>query len=1283
MDLKKVINRFLQLLVASASLLSSAQSSVHPPAISVLRKAALEPGHILPFLQFELTAANENREQTAQDVANVLAKLAEVRGPPVRVFRDPGDRFGPRHVAFGLDRWWRLPLERSIAAVVIVDAVEAARAHHILQILGVAHTVTPEIAKQTQYVPSDPSYVANQAAHYEAVGLHAAWALTGGDASIVIHVVDAGVDEAHPDLQLNKWRNKGETSCGDGVDNDGNGFVDDCHGYNHAEDTSDLIGSSYHGCHVAGLVGATTDNGIGVAGSAGGKAGDPGCSFMVSTVFGVSNNGGFAEAIVYGADNGASISSNSWAYSVPLVYDSAVLLAINYATENDVLVVFAAGNNGDSGRYYPAYYSYTVAVAATDNNGTKASYSNYGSHIDISAPGNNIYSTGLNGSYLSSSGTSFAAPVVSGALALARSYAPERSVAELKACLFSTATDIEAVNEETYSGMLGAGLLNVPALLTCVRSPTLAPSPAPSRFTLAPSLSPSWTPSLQPSFVPTPFLPTFNPSLPPTLPPTVTPSLMPSATVTATASVQFLLSATTAPTASQLSALKADVIAHSTPWEVQRFTVSSSSARRRLQDTSGQLRGYSGNSTGDDFITIYSKKGDGSSSNERQLSSVVWTATFDVVAETDSVSAAASSVTTALAEPAFSSAVATSTGATVDTASISVVVLTRKPSAAPSWQPTLLMPMAENMESVSTSNKSSATFDVVVLACTAAGGLLVAGALVLWRAKVASSKSNGNASSANQSASCNPTSKVLSFLPTIKFRALNPFVNKSGPTSSAPATVPEQSSVLNDVANDRSSKIASKHQSTIELSGTAKFRYPGGGSFKSDDTNPEQVTWALGEGGSEDYAGSDQAAVEELRARWQKRQWASHRATHGSSAGQQPAPGSRGSTVLGTALDTGERWHDGNESSTEMTSAGMASPVNAMQRRRASAPEYLAAPKSNCSQPAQRLPKRRASYNDASDARYDFVVPRSQRRLISRGGLRRSKSGSDSRLSGENSESLQVITANNERPSNQYRRDSRSANAPTSNAASTSKDPWMNDTRPSNQCRRDSRNTNGPVSYAAATPKDPWMNGTRSSIQNCRDSGPSSEQRYIDNDNDVDDVAFEAFPASEEAASLLFRARLLKAQDNLVDASIMFQRALALAEGSNSSNVGLSSVELAQAQFHLAGCLRRLSTRANEGTMSPEIPEDPKHRLNAALELYELCTTTMAQELAFINDEDENALQLAVDLASAYNDWGVGLWQRGNHGDAEAALSHFSRALRMRRNCRGEVRYNDSFKKAS
>jgi hypothetical protein len=126
-------------------------------------------------------------------------------------------------------------------------------------------------------------------------------------------------------------------------------------------------------------------------------------------------------------------------------------------------------------------------------------------------------------------------------------------------------------------------------------------------------------------------------------------------------------------------------------------------------------------------------------------------------------------------------------------------------------------------------------------------------------------------------------------------------------------------------------------------------------------------------------------------------------------------------------------------------------------------------------------------------------------------------------------------------------------------------------------------------------------------------------------------------------------------------------------EGSNSSNVGLSSVELAQAQFHLAGCLRRLSTRANEGTMSPEIPEDPKHRLNAALELYELCTTTMAQELAFINDEDENALQLAVDLASAYNDWGVGLWQRGNHGDAEAAVLCFSRALQMRRVHRGVV----------
>jgi len=857
---------------------------------------------------------------------------------------------------------------------------------------------------------------------------------------------------------------------------------------------------------------------------------------------------------------------------------------------------------------------------------------------------------------------------VSGALALARSYAPERSVTETRACLVSSATDIEAVNVETYSGMLGAGLLNVPALLLCVRSPTFAPSPAPSRITFSPSLPPSWSPLLQPSSPPTAILwPTSKPNISPTLRPTLTPSLMPSAAMTATVSVSFTLSATAAPTSLQEAALRADVVAHSAPWEVQHFAVSISSARRSLQDTSNRLRGNGGSSASD--VSFDSLDGSSNRSNidSRQLSSVLWTTSFDVVTQVDSVSVAATSVMAALADPAFSSAVASSTGATVDATSISVVVLTRNPTAVPSGQPTLPMPLIEDVISSSDSaSKSTLAFDSLVLIFTASGCLLVVGALIIWRMKVARSKGKDKSFHTNHNSPCNanPKNSLQSCC------ALHPFTKRSVPN----VAVAEKSGVRNGTADDHSAKKKNKHENTIEVSSAAKFRYPGGGSFKSDDTNPEQITWALGEGGSEDYANTDQAAVEALRSRWQQRQWASHRAAHSSEPGQQPAPEPRNSPVFGTVLDTGKQWHDRKDKATENVWPGIASPGKTAQRRNTFSPTSLAASESNRSKLAPRVPKRRASYNDASDARNDFATPRGQRRIVSQGGRYRTTSGSASRLSSENPKTLRVISENNAPPKNQYRRDSRSTHAPPPNAASTSTDPWMNDDAPpSNQYHRDSRSTHAPPANAASTPTDPWMNDDAPpSSQYHRSSGVSSKQRYYDDESIDRNVGIEAF---EEAASLLFRARVLKAQDNLVDASILFQRALALAERSNSSNTGLSSVQLAQAQFHLAGCLRRLSTRDIESTLSPGIPVDPKHRLNAALELYELCTTTMAQEMVVINNENEDTQQLAVDLASAYNDWGVGLWQRGDHGDAEAALSHFSRALRMRRICRGEVNY--------
>ena len=151
----------------------------------------------------------------------------------------------------------------------------------------------------------------------------------------------------HPDLQNNKWKNTNEISCDNGIDDDGNGFIDDCQGYNHADGSGTVLdGSGSHGSHCAGTIAADSDNGVGVAGVAGGKgASNPGASLMINTCFGQYSTGGFGAALLYGGDHGAHVSSNSWGYTAPGVYDPSVIEAIDYAVGKGVIVVFAAGND--------------------------------------------------------------------------------------------------------------------------------------------------------------------------------------------------------------------------------------------------------------------------------------------------------------------------------------------------------------------------------------------------------------------------------------------------------------------------------------------------------------------------------------------------------------------------------------------------------------------------------------------------------------------------------------------------------------------------------------------------------------------------------------------------------------------------------------------------------------------------------------------------------------------------------------------------------------------------
>nr|WP_321411757.1 S8 family serine peptidase [uncultured Carboxylicivirga sp.] len=327
------------------------------------------------------------------------------------------------------------------------------------------------------------------------INLFAAWKIQTGTADVIVAVVDGGIDVTHEDLADNIWINENESE--NDLDDDGNGYADDIHGYNFVSNTG-TIAAHEHGTHVAGTIGAVNNNGIGVCGIAGGDGTTPGVRLMSCQVFESDENGddisadNFAAAIKYGADNGAIISQNSWGYdgitTIPTHMKDAIDYFIEYAgvDENGIqvgpmkggVVIFAAGNEAST-IGIPASYEPVVSVAAIAPDYKAAYYTNYGSWVDISAPGGTyddngryqeanymIASTYPDNSYVWSMGTSMACPHVSGVAALiASEYGGEGfTPTNLKKRLLKGAVDLDSYNPD-YVGQLGAGIINAAAAL--------------------------------------------------------------------------------------------------------------------------------------------------------------------------------------------------------------------------------------------------------------------------------------------------------------------------------------------------------------------------------------------------------------------------------------------------------------------------------------------------------------------------------------------------------------------------------------------------------------------------------------------------------------------------------------------------------------------------------------------------------------------------------------------------------------------------------------------------
>ncbi|MCA9730819.1 S8 family serine peptidase, partial [candidate division KSB1 bacterium] len=314
--------------------------------------------------------------------------------------------------------------------------------------------------------PNDELY--NNQTYTDAIAIEAAWDITKGEqGDVVIAIVDGGTDWQHPDLIDNIWTNEDEIA-GNNIDDDGNGYIDDVHGWNYATNSNDPTGLSSqptnrnHGTHTAGIAGARVNNGIGVAGMSWN------CKIMPICVAGqndwdLSNT---YQGVVYAVENGADIISCSWGKpGTASIFEQDV---IDYANANGSLVVAAAGNtnsNNDYNPYYPALYNYVISVGSTTDKDDKALHSNYGWSVDVFAPGMAVYSTLHGGNYGANDGTSMACPIVSGIAGLLKTKNPELTPSEIEEYIRQTA-DRVVFTDAVSNSMIAKGRINAHSVLS-------------------------------------------------------------------------------------------------------------------------------------------------------------------------------------------------------------------------------------------------------------------------------------------------------------------------------------------------------------------------------------------------------------------------------------------------------------------------------------------------------------------------------------------------------------------------------------------------------------------------------------------------------------------------------------------------------------------------------------------------------------------------------------------------------------------------------------------------
>ena len=400
------------------------------------------------------------------DPTSVLVKFADGATPEQRAFV---------RAAIGggiIETWPLVPgLEHLAIPGSVEDAIDAVSM--IGEATGAVEFVEPDLVAHLGGIPNDTSFGqlwgmnnTGQTVNSDPgiagadVDANLAWDVATGSSAFVVGMADSGIRATHEDLAANRWTNPGEIA-GNGIDDDGNGRIDDTWGWDFYNNDKDPTDDNGHGTHTAGTVGAVGNNGRGVAGVcwnvrlAGLKIGSRNGSISLTAAI---------SAIDYCIAKGIKVSNHSWGGGSP---SSSFSAAVDRARTAGHLLVCAAGNSGansETAPQYPASYPQDniIAVASTTNDDALSSFSNYGStRVDLGAPGSNILSTYIrnnaNNAYAYLSGTSMATPHVTGAAALVWSQNPSWTYAQVRSKILSTVRPIPALSGRCVTG----GVLNV------------------------------------------------------------------------------------------------------------------------------------------------------------------------------------------------------------------------------------------------------------------------------------------------------------------------------------------------------------------------------------------------------------------------------------------------------------------------------------------------------------------------------------------------------------------------------------------------------------------------------------------------------------------------------------------------------------------------------------------------------------------------------------------------------------------------------------------------------